>query len=146
MLCVCVYVCVCVCVCALQSLSHIWHFETPWTVACQAPVSMKFSRQEYWSGLCFLLQGIFMTQGLNPHLHCRQILYHCATWKVPCQISIRLYGWERTKNLRVFLAVQRTNVALGFLSCVLFSPLLDYNLCWLLWSRYRIYVYIYIYI
>ena len=27
--------------------------ETPWTVACQAPLSMEFSRQEYWSGLPF---------------------------------------------------------------------------------------------
>ena len=32
-------------------LSHIWFFVTPWTVACQAPVSMEFFRQEYWSGL-----------------------------------------------------------------------------------------------
>ena len=37
---------------------------------------MEFSRQEYWIGLPFLLQGIFPTQGSNPHLpHCRQILY-----------------------------------------------------------------------
>ena len=26
---------------------------TPWTIACQAPLSMEFSRQEYWSGLSF---------------------------------------------------------------------------------------------
>ena len=38
---------------------------TPWTVACQAPLSMGFSRQEYWSGLHSLLQGIFPTQGSN---------------------------------------------------------------------------------
>ena len=43
-------------------------FATPWTVARQAPLSMEFSRQEYWSGLPFLLQGIFPTQGLNPTL------------------------------------------------------------------------------
>ena len=28
-------------------------FATPWTVACQAPLSVEFSRQEYWSGLPF---------------------------------------------------------------------------------------------
>ena len=39
-----------------------------WTVAHQAPLSMGFSRQEYWSGLPFLLQGIFPTQGSNLHL------------------------------------------------------------------------------
>ena len=38
-------------------------FVTPWTVGCQAPLSMGFSRQEYWRGLP--LQGIFPTQGLN---------------------------------------------------------------------------------
>ena len=38
------------CTCA-QSLSHVWLFATPCTVACQASMSMRFSRQEYWSGL-----------------------------------------------------------------------------------------------
>ena len=35
------------------SLSCIWLLATPWTVAHQAPLSMGFSRQEYWSGLLF---------------------------------------------------------------------------------------------
>ena len=51
-------------------------FVTPRTVACQSPLSMEFSRQEY--GLCchFLLQGMFLTQGSNLGLlHCRQTLY-----------------------------------------------------------------------
>ena len=39
-----------VCVCAL---SRSWLFETPWAVACQAPLSMEFSRQGYWSWLPF---------------------------------------------------------------------------------------------
>ena len=48
----------------------------PWTAAYQAPLSVKFSRQEYWSGLPFPSPGIFITQGLNLHLlHCRQVLY-----------------------------------------------------------------------
>ena len=34
-------------------LSRVWLFETPRTVACQAPLSMGFPRQEYWSGLLF---------------------------------------------------------------------------------------------
>ena len=37
----------------VKSLSHIWLFVTPWTVAHQAPLSMGFSRQEYWSELPF---------------------------------------------------------------------------------------------
>ena len=34
----------------VKSLSHVWLFATPWTVAYQAALSMGFSRQEYWSG------------------------------------------------------------------------------------------------
>jgi len=44
-------VCVCVCVCVLISIRL---FATLWTVAHQAPLSMRFSRQGYWSGLPFL--------------------------------------------------------------------------------------------
>ena len=39
-------------ICA-KSLGHVQLFETPWTVARQAPLSMGFSRQEYWSELSF---------------------------------------------------------------------------------------------
>ena len=41
---------------------------TPWTVTRQAPLSMEFFRQEFWSGLPFSSPGIFLTQGLIPHL------------------------------------------------------------------------------
>ena len=61
----------------LKSLSRVRLFATPWTVAYQTPLSMGFSKQQYWSGLLFLLQGIF--QGLNPGLpHCRQMLYRLS--------------------------------------------------------------------
>ena len=36
-----------------QLFSCVQFFVTPWTVACRAPLSMEFSRQEYWSGLPF---------------------------------------------------------------------------------------------
>ena len=49
-------------------LSRVQLFATPWTAARQAPLSMGFFRQEYWSGLHVLLQGIFPTQGSNPCL------------------------------------------------------------------------------
>ena len=50
------------------SCSFFWLFATPLTVAHQAPLSMGFSRWEYWSGFHLLLQGIFPTHRLNPHL------------------------------------------------------------------------------
>ena len=66
---------------------------TPQTVARKAPLSMGFSRQEAWSGLPFLLQGIFLTQGSNPCLLRllvgRQVLYHWATWEARIQTSMR---------------------------------------------------------
>ena len=37
----------------VRVVSHAWLFAIPWTVAHQAPLSMGFSRQEYWSGLPF---------------------------------------------------------------------------------------------
>ena len=43
--------------CMLSLFSCVWLFATPWTVACQAPLSMGFSRQEYWSELPFPLPG-----------------------------------------------------------------------------------------
>ena len=39
---------------------------TPWTVACQAPLSVGFSRQEYWSGLPFLSPGDLPDSGIEP--------------------------------------------------------------------------------
>ena len=65
----------------MQSLSCVWLFATPWTTAYQAPPSIGFSRQEYWSGLPFPSpRGICLTQGMNPGLpHCRQTLYIWAT-------------------------------------------------------------------
>ena len=62
-------ICVCVCVCACtQLLSRVGLFVSSRTVAHQDPLSMGFSRQEYWSGCHALLQGIFPTQGSNLHL------------------------------------------------------------------------------
>ena len=49
---------------------------TPRTVACQAPLFMGFSSQEYWSGLPCPPPGDLLTQGSKPSLlNCRQILY-----------------------------------------------------------------------
>ena len=47
-------------------LSCVLLFATPWTVAHQAPLSMEFSRQEYWSGLPFPLPGGLPNPGIEP--------------------------------------------------------------------------------
>ena len=50
----------------VKSLSRVWLFATPWTVAHQAPLSMRFSRQEYWSGLPFPSPGNLPDAGIEP--------------------------------------------------------------------------------
>ena len=50
----------------VKSLSHVQLFVTPWTVAYQAPLSMEFSRQEYWSGLPFPSLNMNMCLNVNP--------------------------------------------------------------------------------
>ena len=63
----------------VKSLSRVWLFATPWIVAHQAPWFVGFSRHEYWSGLLFPSQGIFLTQGSNLGLpHRRQTLYRLS--------------------------------------------------------------------
>ena len=66
----------------LFSCSVVSDSATPWTVACQAALSMGFSRQEYWSGLPRPSPGDLPRAGIEPNpclLHCRWILYHRAT-------------------------------------------------------------------
>ena len=50
----------------VKSLSHVRLFVAPWTVAHQAPPSMEFSRQEYWSGLPFPSPGNLPDPGIEP--------------------------------------------------------------------------------
>ena len=50
----------------MKSLSRVQLFETPWTVAYQAPPSMGFSRQEYCSGLPFPSPGDLPNPGIEP--------------------------------------------------------------------------------
>ena len=65
-------VAVCVCV-----FSDVHLFVTPWTTACQAPLSMGFRRQEYWSGLSFPSSGNLLNPGIKPASPAlKWILYH----------------------------------------------------------------------
>ena len=47
-------------------LSHVRLLATPWTIACQSPLSMGFSRREYWSGLPFPAPGDLPNTGFEP--------------------------------------------------------------------------------
>ena len=83
---VCVCVCVCVCLCVFVCvcvLSHVWLFVTSWNVACQAPLSMGFSRQECWSALPFPSPGDRPNPRIEPASLASPawILYQYTTWE-----------------------------------------------------------------
>ena len=66
-------------VCVLSRISYVWFFETPWNVACQTPLSVGFSRQEYWRGWLWPPAGHLLDPETSMRLlHCRQILYRWA--------------------------------------------------------------------
>ena len=63
------YICVCVYIyCSGLVIKSCPTFVIPWTVTCQAPLSMGFSKQEYWSGLPFLSLANIPDPGIEPGL------------------------------------------------------------------------------
>ena len=88
----------------VKSLSHVWLFATPWTIAHQSPPSMGFSRQDTGVGCHSLLQGTFLTQGSNPGLpHCRQILYHLSHLGSKRRFSVSFWLKKKGICLSIFL-------------------------------------------
>ena len=61
-----IHVCACMCV---WPVVHVQHFATPWTVACQIPLSMGLSQQEYWSGLPFPPLGKYTHTCTHIYMH-----------------------------------------------------------------------------
>ena len=82
----CVHVCVCV---WAPSLIRVRLFETPWTVAHKAPLSMEFFGQEYWTRLPFPPPGDLPNPGINQHFFC---LLH---WQTDSLLLTRLPGKPR---------------------------------------------------
>ena len=78
--------------------------DPEWTVAYQAPLSMEFSKQEYWSEEPFPTPGDLPDPGIKP-MSCtgRQILYHYAT-----NMSI-VSQWSKKKSMNIFKATPTNN-------------------------------------
>ena len=81
------------CACVLTCFSHVQLFVTPWTVACQAPLSMGFSKQEYWSGLPCPPAGDLPNPGTEPEPLMSPALAGGffttnATWEAPNMLYI----------------------------------------------------------
>ena len=96
-------------------------FVTAWTAACQAPLSMGFSRQEYWSGSPFPSPGDLSDPGIKPVcLHCRRILYWpsykgshrgnepaCQNWRQEMWVGMRDDPCNKNVGYRIFLWWQK---------------------------------------
>ena len=75
----------------LSCFSRVRLFATPWTVACQASLSMGFPRQEYWSGLPRPSLGDLPNPGIKPGTPALQvILYHLSHQGNPIHSFSRL--------------------------------------------------------
>ena len=113
----------------VKSLSRVRPFATPWTVAHQAPLSMGFSRQEYWSGLPFpLTMGpptFHVTQAVHRE---RDVFWHPQTRKLGvCSnisssngISIYMNKCRKTLNASV-IYIKRWPKCLGHSCFTAFS-------------------------
>ena len=85
--------------CVLSRFSHVRLFVTPWTVAYQAHLSIRFSRQEHWSGLPFPPPGDLPNPGIEPESLMSPVLAAgffttSATWKAYNVITNRYNLWE----------------------------------------------------
>ena len=80
-----------------KSLSRVWLLVTSWTVANQAPLSMGFSRQEYWSGVPL---------PLSPNIHPFSIRFHC--WTRLLQAGVCISAGKYTASDCLFLSILRS--------------------------------------
>ena len=75
----------------LSHVSRLWFFVTPWTIARQTPLSMGFTRQEYWSGLPFRSPGDLPNPGIKPT--------SLASPALAGELFITSTTWEALKRL-----------------------------------------------
>ena len=97
----------CCAMCVLSYFNCVWLFKTLWTVACQAPLSMGFSRQKYWSGLL----SFWGSPQPRDQAHvsfisciCRCVLYHSSHLESPSgsPLFINAYNGKRIKNIALY--------------------------------------------
>ena len=114
----------------LHPHAHMLSHVTPWTAARQAPLSMDFSRQEYWSGLPFPSPGWNYQYNVTDKLHKRSFPFRSeARAEAPCLLSCFLCYWA---HLCIKCSLGISNL-LGDL-ILLFFPILLFSSISLHWS------------
>ena len=91
------------CVCVLRHSSHVWLLATPQTAAQQAPLSMGFSRQEYWSGLPCPLPGESSWPRDQTHVSC---LLHWQGFSLPLAPSRKPWSTWITSDAYSWIVLQ----------------------------------------
>ena len=91
-----------------RSLSHVPLFATLWTVAYQAPPSMGFSRQEYWSGLPFPSPGDLPDLGIKPGSPALEA--DALTSEPPGYVTITQYHCIMIVNNNKNRIINKTNI------------------------------------
>ena len=109
-----------------KSLSHVQLFATPWTVACQAPLSMGFSRQRYWNGLPFPTPGDLPDPGMEP-VSLRSLALAggfftaSTTWEAHCRTHW-LHSWVFTQENWVPCAYKKHIIWMCLAVFVIIAP------------------------
>ena len=92
--------------CCNVMLSYVWLSATLWAVACQAPLSMEFSRQEYWSVLPYLTLGDLPNPGIEPTSSASAALACMVLSRFSCiQLSVIL--WTVARQAPLFMGFSR---------------------------------------
>ena len=100
----------------LYVLGCVWFFVAPWTVVCQARLSLGFSRQEYWRGLPFPTPGDFLkpTSPLCPAL-AGGFFTTSTTWEAPVVVTYIIIIWNLRKKATLWMAIDLQEEELTFL-------------------------------
>ena len=86
-------------------------FMTPWTVKCQPPLSIGFSKNNTEMGCHFLLQGIFLTQGLKLHfLHWQVICLPLSQWEIHIKHTHTHINIYMLQNFMFYAFINYVNV------------------------------------
>ena len=81
--------------CMLNRFSHVWLFAMPWAIACQVPLSLGFSSQEYWSGLPLTPPGDLLYPGIEsvplmPSALAGGFFTTSTTWEAPLKTEVTI--------------------------------------------------------
>ena len=106
-------------------LSHVRLFATPWTVAYQAPLSMGFSRQEYWSGLPFPSPGDLPDPGIEPR---SPALEADALNSEPPGKPLRMFNYKIENRMIRDKIIQRFSKAAVFLYLIIYNSKPNYGM------------------